>query len=79
MAREFPGFGVSINELQAVLLGTSSIEGFLRELAVLAARTLGQRTARGERIWKAAAGALSVILVVGYLSVPFAVITGLVN
>ena len=42
MTGEYPGFGVSINELQAVLLGTSSIEGFLHELAVLAARTLGE-------------------------------------
>ena len=32
----------SIAELQALLLGTESIDGFLRELAVLAARTLGE-------------------------------------
>jgi succinate dehydrogenase / fumarate reductase cytochrome b subunit len=44
-----------------------------------AARTLGQQTARGERVWRAVALILSVVLVVGYLSVPFAVITGLVN
>jgi succinate dehydrogenase / fumarate reductase cytochrome b subunit len=44
-----------------------------------AARTLGQQTARGERIWKAVALILSIVLVVGYLSVPFAVITGLVK
>ena len=42
MAGESPDFGVSISELQAVLLGTESIDGFLRELAVLAARTLGE-------------------------------------
>ncbi len=41
MAEQSFDFGVSINELQAVLLGTDSIDGFLRELAVLAARTLG--------------------------------------
>ena len=42
MAGQSPDFGVSISELQAVLLGTESIDGFLRELAVLAARTLGE-------------------------------------
>jgi GAF domain-containing protein len=42
MAGELPDFSVSINELQAVLLGTDSIDGFLRELAVLAARTMGE-------------------------------------
>jgi succinate dehydrogenase / fumarate reductase cytochrome b subunit len=44
-----------------------------------AVRTLGQRTARGERIARAAALSLAVVLVVGYLSVPFAVLTGLVS
>ena len=44
-----------------------------------AARTLGQRSARGERVVRAAALVLSVVLVIGYLSVPFAVLTGLVN
>ena len=44
-----------------------------------AARTLGQRTARGERLAKAAALVLSVVLVAGYLSVPVAVLTGLVQ
>ncbi len=42
MAGESADFGASITELQAVLLGTDSIDGFLRELAVLAARTLGE-------------------------------------
>jgi GAF domain-containing protein len=42
MAGQSPDFSVSINELQAVLLGTESIDGFLRELAVLAARALGE-------------------------------------
>ncbi len=44
-----------------------------------AARTLGQRTATGERIAKRAALVLSVVLVAGYLSVPFAVLTGWVK
>jgi succinate dehydrogenase / fumarate reductase cytochrome b subunit len=44
-----------------------------------AARTLGQQTARGERIWRGVALVLSIVLVVGYLSVPFAVMTGLVK
>jgi len=51
----------------------------LRHGIFSAARTLGQRTARGERISRAVALVLSVVLVVGYLSVPFAVITGLVS
>jgi succinate dehydrogenase / fumarate reductase cytochrome b subunit len=48
----------------------------LRHGIFSAARTLGQRTARGERIARAAALALAIILVAGYLSVPFAVLTG---
>lgn len=41
MAEEgVPDIAASIAELQALLLGTESIDGFLRELAVLAARTL---------------------------------------
>ena len=51
----------------------------LRHGLFSAVRTLGQRTARGERIARGAALLLSVVLVVGYLSVPFAVLTGLVN
>jgi len=51
----------------------------LRHGLFSAVRTLGQRTARGERIARAAALLLSVVLVVGYLSVPFAVLTGLVD
>jgi succinate dehydrogenase / fumarate reductase cytochrome b subunit len=51
----------------------------LRHGLFSAVRTLGQQTARGERIARATALALSVILVVGYLSVPFAVLTGLVK
>jgi succinate dehydrogenase / fumarate reductase cytochrome b subunit len=51
----------------------------LRHGIYSAARTLGQRTARGERLWKTVAAVLSVLLVAGYLSVPFAVVTGLVN
>jgi succinate dehydrogenase / fumarate reductase cytochrome b subunit len=44
-----------------------------------AARTLGQRSVRGERRAKAVAGLLAATLVVGYLSVPFAVTIGLVG
>jgi succinate dehydrogenase / fumarate reductase cytochrome b subunit len=44
-----------------------------------AVRTLGQQTARGERIARLSALVLSVVLVVGYLSVPFAVTFGLVD
>ncbi|MBB4765504.1 succinate dehydrogenase / fumarate reductase cytochrome b subunit [Actinoplanes digitatis] len=51
----------------------------LRHGLFSAVRTLGQRTARGERIARGAALLLSVALVVGYLSVPFAVLTGLVD
>ena len=51
----------------------------LRHGIFSAARTLGQQTARGERIWRAVALILSIVLVVGYLSVPFAVMTGLVS
>jgi GAF domain-containing protein len=42
MADELADVAASIGELQALLLGTESIDGFLRELAVLAARTLGE-------------------------------------
>jgi succinate dehydrogenase / fumarate reductase cytochrome b subunit len=51
----------------------------LRHGIFSAARTLGQRSPRGEKLWKAAALVLSIVLVVGYLSVPFAVLTGLVS
>jgi succinate dehydrogenase / fumarate reductase cytochrome b subunit len=51
----------------------------LRHGLFSAVRTLGQRTARGERIARGTALLLSVALVVGYLSVPFAVLTGLVD
>jgi succinate dehydrogenase cytochrome b subunit len=51
----------------------------LRHGIYSAARTLGQRSPRGERLWKAAALVGSIVLVVGYLSVPFAVLTGLVS
>ncbi len=44
-----------------------------------AARTLGQQTARGEVIARAVALVMAVVLVVGYLSVPFAVLVGLVD
>jgi succinate dehydrogenase / fumarate reductase cytochrome b subunit len=51
----------------------------LRHGLFSALRTLGQRTVRGERRARATALALSVVLVAGYLSVPFAVLTGLVS
>jgi succinate dehydrogenase / fumarate reductase, cytochrome b subunit len=51
----------------------------LRHGIFSAVRTLGQRSARGERRARQAALALSLILVIGYLSVPFAVLTGLVG
>jgi GAF domain-containing protein len=41
MGEESPDLAASIGELQALLLGTESIDGFLRELAALAARALG--------------------------------------
>ena len=44
-----------------------------------AVRTLGQRTARGERVARAAAGILSFVLVAGFLSVPAAVLTSVVR
>ena len=42
MGGESADFASSITELQAVLLGTESIDGFLRELAVLAVREPGE-------------------------------------
>ncbi len=51
----------------------------LRHGLFSAVRTLGQHTARGERIARAAALTLAIVLVAGYLSVPFAVLTGLVS
>ncbi|WP_262384608.1 succinate dehydrogenase cytochrome b subunit [Actinoplanes teichomyceticus] len=44
-----------------------------------AARTLGQQTEKGQKRAKYISIALSLVLVVGYLSVPFAVLTGLVD
>lgn len=44
---ENPDIGASITELHALLLGTDSIDDFLRELAVLAARGLGQGVSCG--------------------------------
>jgi succinate dehydrogenase / fumarate reductase cytochrome b subunit len=40
---------------------------------------LGQHTARGERRARSAATVLSVVLVAGLLSVPFAVLIGVVK
>ncbi|MET0426725.1 MAG: succinate dehydrogenase cytochrome b subunit [Actinoplanes sp.] len=51
----------------------------LRHGMFSAVRTLGQQTAKGEVRARAVALVLSVALVVGYLSVPFAVLFGLVD
>jgi succinate dehydrogenase cytochrome b subunit len=51
----------------------------LRHGIFSAARTLGQRSARGERIARRSALVLSLVLVIGYLSVPLAVLTGVVS
>jgi succinate dehydrogenase / fumarate reductase, cytochrome b subunit len=51
----------------------------LRHGLFSAVRTLGQQTAKGEVRARAVALVLSVVLVVGYLSVPFAVLIGLVD
>lgn len=51
----------------------------LRHGIFSALRTLGQQTQRGERIARAVALVVAVVLCVGYLSVPFAVLTGLVG
>lgn len=51
----------------------------LRHGIFSALRTLGQQSPRGERTARAVALVLSLVLVVGYLSVPFAVLTGLVS
>ena len=51
----------------------------LRHGIFSAARTLGQQTPRGAFYANAVAVVLSIVLVVGFLTVPFAVLTGLVN
>jgi hypothetical protein len=53
MAEDVSDFRASISELQAVLLGTESIDGFLRELAALAAGELGRACPSqvGSRPW----------------------------
>lgn len=60
-------------------LSVVSVGLHLRHGLFSAARTLGQRTARGQQLVRTAALVLSVALVAGYLSVPFAVLTGLVS
>ena len=42
MTAESAGFAESIAELQAVLLGTENVDVFLRDLAALAARSVGE-------------------------------------
>lgn len=61
------------------VLAVVAVGAHLRHGIFSAVRTLGQRTARGERIARVTALALSIVLVAGFLAVPFAVITGLVN
>ncbi|WP_307803949.1 succinate dehydrogenase cytochrome b subunit [Micromonospora echinofusca] len=51
----------------------------LRHGAFSALRSLGQQTPRGERRARAVALVLAVALCAGYLAVPFAVLTGLVD
>jgi len=51
----------------------------LRHGIYSALRTLGQQTQRGERRARAIALVVAAVLCVGYLSVPFAVLTGLVG
>ena len=61
------------------VLAIVAIGFHLRHGLFSAVRTLGQQKPRGERIARATALVLSAALVVGYLSVPFAVLTGLVD
>jgi len=61
------------------VLAIVAIGFHLRHGLFSAVRTLGQQKPRGEQIARATALILSLVLVVGYLSVPFAVMTGLVG
>lgn len=60
-------------------LAVIAIGFHLRHGIYSALRTLGQKTKRGERRARAIALVFSVALCAGYLSVPFAVLTGLVG
>jgi succinate dehydrogenase / fumarate reductase cytochrome b subunit len=60
-------------------LAILSIGFHLRHGIFSAVRTLGQQTKRGERRARAVALVIAVVLCVGYLAVPFAVLTGLVR
>lgn len=60
-------------------LAIVSLGFHLRHGVYSAVRTLGQQTARGERVARASALGLAVALCAGYLAVPFAVLTGLVG
>jgi succinate dehydrogenase / fumarate reductase cytochrome b subunit len=61
------------------VLAVVAVGFHLRHGLFSAVRTLGQRSPRGERRARQVALALSSVLVIGYLSVPFAVLTGLVK
>ncbi|MFG2042340.1 succinate dehydrogenase cytochrome b subunit [Dactylosporangium sp. NPDC048998] len=61
------------------VLAIVAIGFHLRHGIFSALRSLGQQTPHGERRARAVALALSVVLVAGYLCVPFAVLTGLVK
>lgn len=60
-------------------LAVTAVGFHLRHGVFSALRTLGQRTERGERRARVFALCLAVALCAGYLSVPFAVMTGLVS
>jgi succinate dehydrogenase / fumarate reductase cytochrome b subunit len=61
------------------VLAILAIGFHLRHGIYSALRTLGQQTKRGERRNRAIALVVAVVLCAGYLSVPFAVLTGLVS
>ncbi|HEX5595389.1 MAG TPA: succinate dehydrogenase cytochrome b subunit [Micromonosporaceae bacterium] len=63
----------------AYTLAVVTLGFHLRHGLYSALRSLGQQTGRGERIARGVALAFTVTLCAGYLAVPFAVLTGLVN
>ncbi|MEV0898057.1 succinate dehydrogenase cytochrome b subunit [Actinoplanes sp. NPDC049802] len=60
-------------------LAVSAVGLHLKHGIFSAARTLGQQTTGGERIARIASSVIAAVLVIGYLSVPFAVLIGLVD